>query len=78
MLTLGVAKLLERLDQLEESFEDVELEKGAEKKKVEKPEKEMEETVRGSDEEMEGSEESSGSGSEESEEEGNGGDVEME
>ena len=28
MLTLGVARLLERLDQLEDSFEDVESEKG--------------------------------------------------
>ena len=79
MLTLGVARLLERLDWLEESFEDEDAEKGAEEKKVEKPEKETEETVRGSDEEMEGSEESLGSGSEESEEEeGNGGNVEME
>ena len=73
-----MARLLERLDQLEDSFEDVESEKGAGKKKVENPEKETEETVQGSDEEMKGSEESSGSGSEESEEEGNGGDVEME
>ena len=80
MLTLGVARLLEQLDQLETSFEYEDLEKGAEEKKVEKPEKETEETVQGSDKEMEGSEEFSGSGSEESEEEeeDNGGDVEME
>ena len=80
MLTLGVARLLERLDQLEESFEYKDLEKGAEEKKVEKPEKETEEMVCGLDEEMEGLEESSGSGSEgsEEEEEENGGDVEME
>ena len=32
MLTLGVARLLERLDQLEESFEDSDSEKGAEEK----------------------------------------------
>ena len=81
MLTFGVARLLERLDQLEDSFKYEDSEKGAEKKRVEKPEKETEEMVRGSDEEMEGSEESSGSGLEESKEEKeeeNGGDVEME
>ena len=32
MLTLGMARLLERLDQLEESFEDSDSEKGAEEK----------------------------------------------
>ena len=56
MLMLGVARLLEpeRLDQLEESFEDVDSEKDAGEKKVEKPEKETEGTVRGSNEEMRG------------------------
>ena len=34
MLTLGVARLLEQLDQLEESFEYEDSEKGAEEKKV--------------------------------------------